>query len=298
MRRDGKISVRESLAVLTLLFAVVAVQVVVFLTSPQKGKAKIANEEAVKELQQLAGNDSDGRGAAANGRSYGQIQKKNLIKEVKVLDNEPVERETGLFAFDPNTITLEQLQLLGLTSNQAKVVINYRSKGGRFFKREDFRKIYSLPDGFYERVQDSIVFDKRGNSSRGFIAELNSADSASLTAVPGIGPYFASAIVRFREKRGGVAMVSQLLEIKGMDSSRLSALMPYISIDTTLVKKRALDNLSYEEMSNNPYIGTYLARSILRLRDNAGGKGLSLSVLLMNQVINTESMKILRYYFY
>ena len=83
-----------------------------------------------------------------------------------------------------------------------------------------------------------------------------------------------------------------------MDSSRLSAIIPYVFIDTTLVKKRDLDNLTYEEMSSNPYIGSYLARSILRLRDGAGGKGLSLSVLLMNQVINSEAMKILRYYFY
>lgn len=301
MRRDGKISVRESLAALTLLFAVISIQIVVFLTSSQMGKSTITYDGGAKELQQVSVTDSNGRGVSepvTNGYGGGPPPTIKSITEKEVFDPEPVVKEAMLFAFDPNTVTLEQLQLMGLTTRQAMVVINYRTKGGRFFKREDFKKIYSLPAGFYEKVQDSILFEKRRDLNKSVIAELNSADSASLTAVPGIGPYFASAIVRLREKRGGIAIISQLLEIKGMDSSRLRAIIPYVFIDTTLVKKRDLDNLTYEEMSSNPYIGSYLARSILRLRDGAGGKGLSLSVLLMNQVINSETMKILRYYFY
>ena len=45
---------------------------------------------------------------------------------------------------------------------------------------------------------------------KGTVVELNSADSTTLRRVPGIGPVFASRIVRFRSLLGGFYTVSQL----------------------------------------------------------------------------------------
>ena len=44
--------------------------------------------------------------------------------------------------------------------------------------------------------------------------ELNTADSAMLDAVRGIGPYYAKKILRYRELLGGYYSVEQLKEIK------------------------------------------------------------------------------------
>ena len=43
--------------------------------------------------------------------------------------------------------------------------------------------------------------------------ELNSADSATLVAVPGIGPAFARGILKYREKLGGYHSLDQLAEV-------------------------------------------------------------------------------------
>src|SRR2546423_6474890 len=72
-----------------------------------------------------------------------------------------------LFQFDPNTLSTEGWQRLGLNEKNCKTINNYRDKGGRFYKAEDLQKIWGLPEGFYQRVKDYISDRKstRLNSS-------------------------------------------------------------------------------------------------------------------------------------
>ncbi|HFA50503.1 MAG TPA: helix-hairpin-helix domain-containing protein, partial [Bacteroidetes bacterium] len=49
-----------------------------------------------------------------------------------------------LFKFDPNTATKEELIRLGILPRTANTLLNYRSKGGRFFKKEDLKKVYGF----------------------------------------------------------------------------------------------------------------------------------------------------------
>lgn len=65
-------------------------------------------------------------------------------------------RRTELFAFDPNTISLDSLQLLGFSQKQALTIIHYREKGGRFRKREDFSKMYTVSPEKYEELAPYI----------------------------------------------------------------------------------------------------------------------------------------------
>lgn len=66
-------------------------------------------------------------------------------------------KEYLLFKFNPNSINLDSLILLGFTQRQAQVLLNYRAGGGRFKKREDFAKVYSVSKEMYERLYDYII---------------------------------------------------------------------------------------------------------------------------------------------
>ncbi|GBU07708.1 competence protein ComEA [Bacteroidales bacterium] len=48
------------------------------------------------------------------------------------------------YHFDPNEANIETFIDLGLSEKTGKNIISYRQKGGRFYKAEDFRKIYGL----------------------------------------------------------------------------------------------------------------------------------------------------------
>src|SRR3569833_498755 len=61
------------------------------------------------------------------------------------------------------------------------------------------------------------VYKKAAN---GVVIELNSADSAKLTELKGIGSSFARRIVNYRNRLGGFISKEQLKEVYGMDDDR------------------------------------------------------------------------------
>ncbi len=60
--------------------------------------------------------------------------------------------------------------------------------------------------------------------------DLNTADVASLDALPGVGPVTAAAIVAWREKNGRFAAVEQLQEIQGIGPAKYAALAELVKV--------------------------------------------------------------------
>src|SRR5665647_1059817 len=61
--------------------------------------------------------------------------------------------------------------------------------------------------------RSTFAENKRARVNR---LDLNSADSLHLLEIPGIGPVFASRIIRYRTLLGGYYAVDQLREVYGM----------------------------------------------------------------------------------
>jgi competence protein ComEA len=58
--------------------------------------------------------------------------------------------------------------------------------------------------------------------------DVNAADAAALSAVPGIGRSIAGRIVELRERTGPFATLDELLDVAGMTQSRLERARPYL----------------------------------------------------------------------
>jgi comEA protein len=56
--------------------------------------------------------------------------------------------------------------------------------------------------------------------------DVNAATAEELTALPGIGPARAAAIVALREERGGFRSLDELLDVKGIGPKTLARLRP------------------------------------------------------------------------
>ena len=54
--------------------------------------------------------------------------------------------------------------------------------------------------------------------------DLNSADAKELTALPGVGPALAEAIVTYREENGPFTAIPELLQVRGFGEATLLAL--------------------------------------------------------------------------
>ena len=66
--------------------------------------------------------------------------------------------------------------------------------------------------------------------SSGSLVNLNTADSAALETLPGIGPSIAAAIIRHREQHGAFSRVEGLLEVPGIGEAKLEQLASLVSV--------------------------------------------------------------------
>ena len=191
------------------------------------------------------------------------------------------------FAFDPNTVSVADLQRLGLSERQAESIENYRSKGGRFRSKEDFRKMYVVSDTLFARLEAYIDIPK---------LELNMADSAALVALRGIGPYYARKILDYRERLGGFVDAAQLLEIEGIDADRLAGFSEDVTVDAKKIRKIDLWHASDTVLARHPYIGAKGARSVLRYRQLYDSARWTLPDLAKERALLPENIEKLKKY--
>lgn len=244
----------------------------------------------------------------------------------------PQEIKTGyrqeLFAFDPNTIGIDSLQLLGFSQKQALTIIHYREKGGRFRKKEDFSRMYTVSPEKYLELEPYIVIpasEKRPAPKPGIIekprerpaekprekpviqkeekidkpreyksikekvfVDLNEADSAALISVKGIGPYFCKAILSYRKSLGSFANIQQLLEIRGMDQEKFDRIKDQVFVHPAGIRKFSIADADDSFLRRHPYIGAYNARGIALFIQSQGKENCTLKNLCENNILSAE----------
>lgn len=213
------------------------------------------------------------------------IRKAAVRRGVQYIYNvETVRRK--LSAFDPNTADSTLLLSLGLQPWQVRSIYRYRAKGGIYRQPSDFARLYGLTVKQYKELLPYIhISDEykpaaevygRTDALRsgrdtlrypvklqpGQYVTLDDADTASLRKVPGIGRYYASRIVRYRNDLGGYVSVAQLSEIEGIPEAALS----YFRVTGGAVRKLNLNRLTLNELKHHPYINFYQARRIIDYR--------------------------------
>jgi competence protein ComEA len=57
---------------------------------------------------------------------------------------------------------------------------------------------------------------------------INTADAAELTQIPGIGPKTAEAIVAYRKDNGQFKTLEDLVEVKGIGPKKLEKIRPFL----------------------------------------------------------------------
>ena len=168
-----------------------------------------------------------------------------------------VPRRTESFPFNPNTVSLSDLQRLGFSERQAQSIINYREKGGRFHRPSDFAKSFVVSDSVYRRLEPYIRIPK---------VDLNSADSTALDALPGIGPYYAAKILEYRSSLCGFSYPEQLMDIYRFDKDKFDALKDLVTVGPS--EPYPLWTLPEDELRRHPYIDSGAAHGIVLYREH------------------------------
>jgi competence ComEA-like helix-hairpin-helix protein len=194
--------------------------------------------------------------------------------------------EIRMQMFDPNTVDSVTLLHLGFKPWQAKNMLKYRAKGGRYRQKEDMKKLYGMTDSMYIALepyicipQDSIAVDsaqvdtirldslpKWRSIKKDTILNLRTADTTELKLIRGIGSYRAKMIVRYREQLGGYARVEQILEARGMDKVVADSILPHFYIDSVVLNKMPVNKIRPEVLHRHPYLSFEQAKAIYEYR--------------------------------
>jgi competence protein ComEA len=199
------------------------------------------------------------------------------------------------FSFDPNELSTEEFQQLGLPPSIARNIVNYRNAGGTFRFREDLKRIYSIDDELFSQLEQYIQLPARGQptaerkktdidrphrqteqSSREVqswakvLVDINRADTTEWQQIRGIGPVFSRRITAYRDLLGGFYSIDQLLEVFGMDSTRFSQVSDHLVMENYPLKTININTADFASLIRHPYLDRNQVNSILQMRERHG----------------------------
>lgn len=197
-------------------------------------------------------------------------------------------RPDTLHPFDPNEASLERFMDLGLTEDEAEVLIHYRESGGSFHEKEDLLKVYSIGkeeleawDGYLrfpskKRGRDKAEKDPAKASSEQEVEslELFPFDPNRLPAEEwtrlGLPPERVRTLEKYRQRGGTFWKASDLLDLYGVDSSLFQKWEPYVRIDREELKL-PIDTAGSDRLTRLPGIGKVRSERIVEYRELLGG---------------------------
>lgn len=162
---------------------------------------------------------------------------------------------------DPNKMDSLDWLSINLHPKSIKTIMNYKRKGGRFYKKEDLLKIYNIDSNWVEKNASLFHFGKSAFSKE--IININLADTTDLKKLRGIGPSFANRIVKYRKNLGGFHSIKQILEVYGMDEKIIEKNKGRIVVNGPIRKIR-INEVDNRELGKHFYFDWKIANSITR----------------------------------
>jgi DNA uptake protein ComE-like DNA-binding protein len=227
---------------------------------------------------------------------YNYSEYVHLLKEFESLKKDYPETRKSMFTFDPNTISREKLDSLGIPVFVKRNLLNYRNAGGRYSSIQDVRKIYGMNDSIFNVIEDYIVisedtrsvsennksFNKNAevkNVIRGSI-DPNNADYNQLVNF-GFNSFQSKNITEYRRKGGAFKTKADLLKIYGIDSAFYNSIEKNITIkvadempvlkDYPVLVHIELNSADSTELMKLNGIGAVYANRVIKYRNLLGG---------------------------
>lgn len=211
------------------------------------------------------------------------------------LQNEPAFPDLEIYPFDPNKINKEDWLKFGLNTKVAERIERYKSKGGKFRKKEDLLRVYDFPQDLYEALEPYIQIEgkiytpknkktyEKKHQAKTYPPDtskkwekkekkqlskfnLNTADTAQLKRLRGIGEKRALNIIKYREKLGGFAQIKQIEEVWGLDSIAIESIKKFAYIEPNSWQKISINTANADEFKKHPYISPKLANILVNYR--------------------------------
>ena len=171
--------------------------------------------------------------------------------------------------FGIDTVGVEYLRLIGFSTRQAEALIEYRKRGGGIFSMNELRDCYAVSEEMADSLAHFVILSVR-DPHEGLI-EINSADSATLRSVRGIGAKTVVAVMQYRKLLGGFVRKEQIAELKCVTPDNFLKISEQIYCDSCKISKIDINFAPASEIEAHPYMSRRALKLILETRESKGG---------------------------
>ena len=171
--------------------------------------------------------------------------------------------------FGIDTVGVDYLRLIGFSTRQAEALIEYRRRGGGIFSMNELRDCYAVSEEMADSLEHFVILSIR-DPHKGLI-EINSADSATLRKVRGIGEKSVVAVLQYRKLLGGFVRKEQISELKCVTAENFLRISEQIYCDSCKISKIDINFAPASDFEAHPYMSRRALKLILETRESKGG---------------------------
>ena len=215
----------------------------------------------------------------------------------------PEEYRTGRILPEPlppqpfriDTVSVRYLRAIGaLSKRQAEAFVRWRDLSG-IYDMEELRDCYVVSDSVAAALEPYVIFPERKPRPTEQPVELNTADSATLRSVSGIGPKTVVSILNYRERLGGFLRAEQLAEVPGVTERNYEKILKQIYCDSCKIRKIDINFASPKVLGRHPYIAPQALRKLLKARQLKGGWSTAGELVEQNILTREEAARLAPY---
>lgn len=219
------------------------------------------------------------------------------------------ELKKSLFYFDPNKIDSAEGIALGLSPRQVKTLLNYRRKGGVFYKKEGILKIYGIPQVLAHQLMPYVVIGPRIDPSSNIqrngknrskwgeglsreTIDINHPILADWIRIVPLPIYMVKRILNYQQHLGSFQAIGQLKKVYGLTDSQYQSIRPFLRFDAS---KKPILNSESMRYADWMALGIFEEREvweILKMRKANGGKITWKDLVIYFDLTEPEAMRL------
>ncbi|MTB52578.1 helix-hairpin-helix domain-containing protein [Lewinella sp. W8] len=205
----------------------------------------------------------------------------------------PPARQRERFSWDPNRTPGDSLARLGFLPHEVRALERYRAGREITFRYpEAVRRVNTLDSAFlteviplirlalpddaapaaprpYDHSATPKAYATKKATPPPASFDVNQSTAADWETLPGIGPYRAKRIIRFRDALGGFRDIHQIADTHGLPDSTFQRIRPWLK-GSPVTRKLDLNRATVDELNRHPYISRKVANNIVSYRQKHG----------------------------
>jgi len=207
------------------------------------------------------------------------------IDSLKV--NEIKKRKPKVYPFNPNYITDNKGEQLGMSISEIDRLFAFRKTNKFVNSKKEFQKVTQVSDSLLDKIAPYFKFPdwvvKQNSNSllqgkkqayykkevkKVSTIDINKATAEDFKTITGIGAAFSERIINYRTKLKGFSLEIQLNEVWGLEKELVNKVLSKFKIvEQPIINKTNVNTATFKEILKNPYIDYSLCKKIFEYRD-------------------------------